>query len=89
MYMLLAGHVVARDEDEGGAWRAVARVPEDGRAAAAEVAALGDGRVAVVGSARHGADKQTLRVLSHSGAATPSWTCAAAPPEFTGHVQAE
>ena len=28
--------------------------------------------------------KQTLCVLSHSGAATPSWTCAAAPPEFTG-----
>ncbi|KAG2656937.1 F-box/kelch-repeat protein At1g80440-like [Panicum virgatum] len=87
MYMLRDGHVMARDAGEGGVWRAVARVPEDGRAAAAEVAAFGDGRVAVVGSACPGAE-QTVYVLSHGGAAAPSWTHAAAPPEFTGHVQA-
>ena len=86
--MLRDGHVMARDAGEGGVWRAVARVPEDGRAAAAEVAAIGDGRVAVVGSVRHGADEQTVYVLSHGGAAAPSWTHAAAPPGFTGHVQA-
>ena len=87
MYMLRDGHVMARDAGEGGSWRAVARVPEDRRAAAAEVAALGDGRVAVVGSACHGAE-QAVYVLSHGGAAAPSWTRGAAPPEFTGHVQA-
>ncbi|RLM78857.1 F-box/kelch-repeat protein [Panicum miliaceum] len=87
MYMLRDGHVMARDAGEGGAWRTLARVPEDGRAAAAEVTALGDGRVAVVGSACHGAE-QTVYVLSHGRVATPSWTRAAAPPEFTGHVQA-
>ncbi|OEL24814.1 F-box/kelch-repeat protein [Dichanthelium oligosanthes] len=91
MFMLHDGHVMARDiDDESGEWRTVARVPEDGRASAtaAEVAAFGDGRVAIVGSACHGAE-QAVYVLSHDETkATPSWTRAAAPPEFTGHVQA-
>ncbi|RCV04924.1 hypothetical protein SETIT_1G040400v2 [Setaria italica] len=87
MYMLDAGRVMARDAEDGGAWRTVARVPEDGRAAATEVAAIGEGRVAVVGSACHGAE-QAVYVLSHGDATAPSWTRAAAPPEFTGHVQA-
>ncbi|KAF8691484.1 hypothetical protein HU200_040629 [Digitaria exilis] len=95
-YMLDAGGrvVMARDagDGDGGAWRTVARVPEeDGRvvASAAEVVAIGDGRVAVVGSACHGGGEQNVYVLSHGeGTAAPSWTRAAAPPEFTGHVQA-
>ncbi|CAL4970674.1 unnamed protein product [Urochloa decumbens] len=93
MYMLDGGRVMARDgaagEGEGGgAWRELARVPEDVREAAAEVVAIGDGRVAVVvGSACHGGE-QAVYVLSHGGAAGPSWTRNAAPPEFAGHVQA-
>jgi hypothetical protein len=94
MYMLDGGRVMARDDedDEGGAWRTVARVPEDRRAVATEVVDIGDGRVAVIGPACHGTE-QTVYVLSDGGATatattTPSWTRAAAPPEFTGHVQA-
>ncbi|CAL5023237.1 unnamed protein product [Urochloa decumbens] len=93
MYMLDGGRVMARDgaagEGEGGAWRVVARLPEDVREAAAEVVAIGDGRVGVVGcSACHGGE-HAVYVLSHGGAAgTSSWTRNAAPPEFSGHVQA-
>ncbi|XP_062217296.1 F-box/kelch-repeat protein At1g80440-like [Phragmites australis] len=84
MYMLRDGQVVARELD-GGAWRQVARVPEDGRAVTA-VAAIGDGRVVVVGSACHGAE-QAVYVLSENEARL-SWARAPAPPEFAGHIQA-
>ncbi|CAN6237523.1 unnamed protein product [Urochloa humidicola] len=94
MYMLDGGRVMARDggagEGEGGAWRALAPLPEGVREAAAEVVAIGDGRVAIVGggSACHGGE-QAVYVLSHGGAAgTSSWTRNAAPAEFAGHVQA-
>ncbi|KAJ1278470.1 hypothetical protein BS78_04G081900 [Paspalum vaginatum] len=81
MYMVHDGCVLARDAG-GGAWRTLARVPEDGRAAKA-VVAVGDGRVVVLGA------EQDVHVLSHGGAtAAPSWTRAAAPPEFAGNVQA-
>ncbi|CAL4889253.1 unnamed protein product [Urochloa decumbens] len=92
MYMLDGGRVMVRDgaagEGEGGgAWRELARVPEDVREAAAEVVAIGDGRVAVVGACLGG--EQAVYVLSHGGAAgTSSWTRNAAPAEFAGHVQA-
>ncbi|CAN6243542.1 unnamed protein product [Urochloa humidicola] len=89
MYML--GRVMARDgagDGDGGAWRAVARVPEGVRQAAAEVVAIRDGRVAIVGgSVCHGGE-QAVYVLSPGGTAAPSWTRNAAPPEFAGHVQA-
>jgi hypothetical protein len=87
MYMLRDGHLAARDS--GGAWRSVARVPEDGRAATA-VVAMGDGRVAVVGAGRHGGE-QAVYVLSKevgTNGAAPSWARALAPPEFAGNVQA-
>ncbi|CAO2037636.1 unnamed protein product [Urochloa humidicola] len=91
MYMLDIGRVMARDgagDGEGGAWRAVARVPEDVREAAAEVVAIGDGRVAVVGGAACHGGEQAVYVLSHGGTASLSWTRNASPPEFAGHVQA-
>ncbi|CAO2038083.1 unnamed protein product [Urochloa humidicola] len=89
MYMLDGGRVMARDgEGESGAWRAVARLPEDGRKAAAEVVAIGDGRVAIVGGSSCHDGEHAVYVLSHGGTAAPSWTRNAAPPEFAGHVQA-
>ncbi|CAL5059544.1 unnamed protein product [Urochloa decumbens] len=90
MYMLDGGRVMARDDgaagEGGGAWLELARLPEDVREAAAEVVAIADGRVAVVGACLGG--EQGVYVLSHGGAAGTSWTRNAAPPEFTGHVQA-
>ncbi|CAM0946202.1 unnamed protein product [Alopecurus aequalis] len=87
MYMLRDGHLAARDS--GNAWRLVARLPEDGRAATALVA-IGDGRVVVLGAGSHGGE-QAIYVLSEeneTNGAAPSWARTLAPPEFAGHVQA-
>jgi len=85
LYMLSRdGHLVARDG--GAAWRPVAQVPEDARTAAT-VSVIPDGRVVVIGSGCHGGD-QTVYVLREEAGKGASWTRAAAPPEFSGHVQA-
>ncbi|KAF7084269.1 hypothetical protein CFC21_087935 [Triticum aestivum] len=87
MYMLRGGHLAVRDGDS--VWRAVAPVPEDGRAATV-VVAIGDGRVAAIGAGRH-AGEQAVYVLSKeagTNGAAPSWARALAPQEFAGHVQA-
>lgn len=85
MYMLRDGHIVARD-GANGSWRPVAQVPEDARTAAT-VSAIPEGRVVVIGSGCHGGD-QTVYVLREEAGKGASWTRAAPPPEFSGHVQA-
>uniref|UniRef100_A0A0E0CHH6 F-box domain-containing protein n=1 Tax=Oryza meridionalis TaxID=40149 RepID=A0A0E0CHH6_9ORYZ len=96
MYMLRDGHLAARDatNNGGAAWRAVASLPEDGRAVTA-LAAIGDGRVVAIGAGSHGGEQAVyLLTTEESGdkngaaAAAQSWARAAAPPEFAGYVQA-
>jgi len=87
MYMLCDGHLVAcNGSAAAAAWRPVAQVPEDARTAAT-VSAIPDGRVVVIGAGCHGGD-QTVYVLREEAGKGASWTRAAAPPEFSGHVQA-
>uniref|UniRef100_A0A0D9VDL2 F-box domain-containing protein n=1 Tax=Leersia perrieri TaxID=77586 RepID=A0A0D9VDL2_9ORYZ len=91
MYMVRDGELAARDDAvarDGEAWRAVARMPEEGRAVTA-LAAIGDGRFVAVGAGSHGGE-QAVYVLdgAAAGAAARSWTRAAAPAEFAGNVQA-
>ncbi|KAL5211572.1 hypothetical protein ABZP36_022419 [Zizania latifolia] len=93
MYMLRDGQLAARDATaDGGAWRPVASLPEDGRTVTA-LAAIGDGRVVAIGAGSHGAEQAVYLLTntedggSNNGVAQ-SWERAPAPPEFAGHVQA-
>ncbi|GJM98070.1 hypothetical protein PR202_ga15045 [Eleusine coracana subsp. coracana] len=86
-YMLHDGHLVARDGAEASAWRTVAQVPEDARAATT-VSALPDGRVVVIGSACHGGEQTVYVLREEAGKGGAVWARAPAPPEFSGHVAA-
>ncbi|XP_040377317.1 F-box/kelch-repeat protein At1g80440-like [Oryza brachyantha] len=90
LYMLRDGQLAARDATADGpaasAWRAVATLPEDGRAVSA-LAAIGDGRVVAIGAGSHGA-QQAVYLLTAAAAAAQPWARAPAPPEFAGYVQA-
>ncbi|CAN6163583.1 unnamed protein product [Urochloa humidicola] len=87
LYMLRDGNLVARDAGAANAaWRTVAQVPEDARTAAT-VAVIPDGRVVVIGAGCHGGE-QTVYVLREEAGKGATWERAAAPPEFSGHVQA-
>ncbi|EEC72719.1 hypothetical protein OsI_06324 [Oryza sativa Indica Group] len=89
MYMLRDGHLAARDatNNGGAAWRAVASLPEDGRAVTA-LAAIGDGRVVAIGAGSHGGEQAVYLLTTEEGGdkngAAQSWARAAAPPEFAG-----
>ncbi|CAL5042104.1 unnamed protein product [Urochloa decumbens] len=89
LYMLRDGNLVARDGGAGpnAAWRTVAQVPEDARTAAT-VAVIPDGRVVLIGAGCHGGEQTVYVLREEEGGKGASWERAAAPPEFSGHVQA-